>query len=169
MNLPDLGRLGIPGVVGMALLLFCLSFYFGSFAPARDELRALGSEQARLAQLAAQASGAPLGRAPAQSARHPPPALADAPDILKQLGAAAGRHGLALDHASYRLIVAEGQRRMELTLPLKGSYPGFRAFLRDLFGLAPAASIDELKLHRAAAREAQLEADLRLSYPLAAS
>ena len=57
MKIPYQDRLGLPGILGLGLLLFCLSFYLGTIAPARTELRQLTSEETQLTAGAAAEAG----------------------------------------------------------------------------------------------------------------
>lgn len=158
----DLGRLGFPGIVGLGLLLFCLSFYFGSVSPLDDEVDQRKNEEARL--LATLRSGArpatPVVAAPQ------PLTLRDAPALLLNLSATADQHSVSIERAAYRISEQEGRRRLEVTLPLKGNYPSLRAYLRDVLSKPP-VTLEELSLKRPTATEALLDAQVRLSYPLA--
>lgn len=168
MMLPNLDRLGTPGMVGAGLLLFCLAFYLGSLAPARAELAALKSEAARL-QAAAARSGGAVGdlatlRAPPPEARLSIGAL---PAFLKELDALAEKHGVTIDRASYALSRNEGQQRMEIDLPLKAGYPSLRAYLLEVLTLAAAPALDELSIKRQQAVDPVVEATVRLSFQMA--
>jgi hypothetical protein len=159
MKIPSLEKLGYPGVAGLGLLVFCLAFYFGSVAPAREELAGLQWQQTRLqADLMSSTATGPGGRAKAL------PKLAEAPEILKQLNAAAEKHGVVVASTSYQLKEKGGQLRLEANLPLRGAYPSLRAYLRDALDLAAPASIMAITLKRAQASDAGLEAQIRLSY-----
>lgn len=175
MRLPSLDRLGMPGIVGLGLMLFCASFYLGSIAPAQAELVNLQREAAQL-QAVAGSPGAGAGagegegegeggeRRAASAALRP---LTAFPELLKELNLLAQQHGIAIDRASYALSEREGQRRMEISLPLVAGYPLLRAYLRDLMLLKAPPSLDELSFKRRQAGDPQVEANVRLSYPLA--
>ena len=166
MKMPALDRLGKPGVAAIGLLLFCLSFYAGNIAPARTELATLQSEKARLA---AAARPAARGSEPAATASRPLPPFTTATDVLKELGALADRHGLTIDRATYVVSDKDGQRRLEINLPLKAGYLALREYLRDLLALPSAPSLDELNLQRQQAGEPLIEANVRISYYFAPS
>lgn len=164
MKTPNLGRLGIPGVVGLGLLLFCLSFYAGNVASLDSDLDAQKREEARLT--------AAVRNAPQTTTNAPPsPAvvplgLRDAPGLLLGLSAAADNHSVSIERASYRITEQEGQQRLEVSLPVKGNYPSLRAYLRDVLSHPPVV-LEEVSLKRPSAMEPLLDAQLRLSYPLA--
>ncbi|HEX5804277.1 MAG TPA: hypothetical protein VFY24_14720 [Azospira sp.] len=151
-----LAQLGMPGIAGIGLLLFCLAFLIGGVLPLRAELAALQAERARLAEAGRRAAAAP---APDGAL----PSLAAAPALLKQLNQLAARHGIAVERASYVLRDQDGGLRLEVSMPLKVGYPALRAYLRDALAL-PAAALDELILQRAQASDSTLAAQVRLSY-----
>ena len=171
MTLPDLGRLGIPGVAGLGLALFCTSFYFGSFAPTQEKLDALELEQAQLLKLpVANADNAERVRTAMRTAPSEPlPSINEIPELLKKLNDSAAKHGVTSERASYLLTDKDGQHRIEISLPLKGSYPFLRAYLRDALTLAPQSSLDEVSLQRTQASDPLIDANTRISYYLAAS
>ncbi|MDD5250692.1 MAG: type 4a pilus biogenesis protein PilO [Rhodocyclaceae bacterium] len=162
MKLGALDRLGLPGVVGAGLLLFCVAFYFGTIAPAQEELANLAAEKAQLA--AAQAGAHHARAAPVQAL----PSFAQAPELLKQLNALAEKHGVVVTRSSYQVKSTDGTRRFEIDMPLKIAYPLLRAYLRDALALSPTASLDDLNLQRAQATDPAVDADVRLSFSFAA-
>lgn len=162
-----LERLGMPGIAGIGLLLFCLPFYFGNVAPAQTELANLENERAQLAATAAGRAAAAHGAAGAREtgSAQPLPPLADAPEVLKQLNSLAEKYGVVVERASYQMKGKDGQRQLEIGLPLKfGSYPTLRAYLREALALTASASLEELSVQRQQASDAGVEVQLRLSY-----
>lgn len=161
----NLDRLGIPGVAGLGLTLFCLSFYFGNVAPAQQSLRTLQREEAHLLQ-ASSAQGDKATTAKPTGAIIPLPMLSDAPEFIKKLNSIADKYGIAIEHVSYRLSEKDHQRRIEVNLPLQGNYPALRFYLRDALAIAPAISLDDVNLQRSSSNEPQVEARVRLTYYL---
>ncbi|MGE5469612.1 MAG: hypothetical protein ACM3X0_02310 [Bacteroidota bacterium] len=162
MKLPQLDRLGKPGIAGLGILLFCLSFYIGSIAPARDELASLQGQMAQLAPTARSARAAPGSAAPPASRSLPP--FTNATDTLKELGGLAARYGLTVDRATYGLSTQEGRLRLEINLPLKGNYASLRGYLLEALAQPAAPTLDELMLQRPQASDPVIEANARLSY-----
>lgn len=154
-----LERLGKPGVAGLGLLLFCLSFYLGHIAPAQQELSRLQGEAAQLGP--APPTGAPPaeGAAPRQV-----PAFATATDALKNLNALAEQHGLKPERGTYQLSDKDGLQRLEVIQPLRGGYLPLRAYLHDVLTQPATPAIDELVLQRQKASDTTIEANLRLSF-----
>jgi len=159
MKIPAVDWLGKPGIFGLGLLLFCLSFYLGNLAPARQELARLNAEAGRLAA----ARPGEADTAAAQSQRQAPP-FASATDALRELSALAEQHGLSVERSAYRLSDQNGQRRLQIDLPLKAAYPTLRSYLHAVLAMPGAPVLDELVLQRQKSTDAQVEANLRLSY-----
>ncbi|OHC71260.1 MAG: hypothetical protein A2045_01940 [Rhodocyclales bacterium GWA2_65_20] len=166
MRTAILEKLGLPGIAGLGLLLFCLSFYFGNVAPVRAELASLESEEA---QLVATAAANRAAAAPAQEAGtgQALPGLIEAPELLRQLNTLANKHGVAVERTAYQIKDKDGPRRLEVSMPLKVGYPALRSYLRDALRLTAAASLDELSLQRSQAGDAAVAAQVRLSYGFA--
>lgn len=166
MKLSALERLGHAGVLGLGLFLFCLAFYLGNVVPAREELASLQRQKAALAADAEARGGAASGTArDGRGGRLP--GMAEAPELLKQLDAVAGKNGISVASASYQLKERGGQLRLEVSLPLQSSYPSLRAYLRDTQALAAPAAIADITLRRAQAGDAALDTQLRLAFSFA--
>jgi len=161
MKIPSLDRLGKPGIVGLGLLLFCLSFYLGNIVPARQELERLNGEATRLSGAARSGE---RNEARESEAPRRLPSFATATDSLKELSALAERHGLNIERSTYLLSEQDGRRRLEVNLPLKAGYGSLRGYLRDVLALPSAPVIDELVLQRQKAGDEIVEANIRLSY-----
>ncbi|HEX8989666.1 MAG TPA: type 4a pilus biogenesis protein PilO, partial [Rhodocyclaceae bacterium] len=97
------------------------------------------------------------------------PSVAQAPELLKQLNALAQKDGVAITRSAYQMKQQDSQRRLEVDLPLKASYPTLRAYLRDVLTASPAARLDDLNLHRATAGDPTVDADVRFSFGFASS
>jgi hypothetical protein len=166
MNISLLDRLGIPGVISLGLMLFCLSFYLGNLGPAQEALKDLKQEAA---QLLAAAGGQAEEISETAATKHsvslqPLPFLNAFPQILHDLNALAEQHRLIMEDASYTLTEDAGQRRMEINLPFKTGYLPLRAYLRAILLLKIAPSLDELTLKRQRSTDPLIEANLRLFY-----
>jgi len=155
----QLEKLGWPGVLGVGLLLFCLSLFFGHIQPLQDELSSVEGEIAALAATAA----AQVPTTLSATTDRPLLPLATAPEQLKQLNALATRHGIVIERATYQMKDQSGQTRLEVSMPLKLSYPVLRAYLRDVLAM-PSAALDELMLQRALVTDMVVEAQLRISF-----
>lgn len=161
MTFPNIDRLGYLGVIGLGLLLFCLSFYFGSIEPAQLELARMEKEISALASKSsagAQAQGGGTGK----PAPFPPVSMAS--ESVKTLNDLAVQHGISIERASFVLSDQGGRPRLEVILPLKAGYPSLRAFLHDLLTIPPPPVVDELVFQRQQSSEAMVEANVHLSF-----
>lgn len=158
-----LERLGLPGIAGAVLLLLGAILYAALVLPLHEAVGDLQAERARLAssaQAERPAAAAPVRRLPS---------FTQAPDLLKQLNALAQRDGVTVTRSSYQVKAEDARRIFEVDLPLKVAYPTLRSYLRDVVALAPTARLDDLNLHRAAASDPLVDADVRLSFSFAAA
>lgn len=156
-----LDSLGKPGIVGLGILLFCLSFYVSSLAPLQDEIAGLRAEQARLARQGVATEAATPAR--------PLPAFSTLPDRLKTMTDLAAGQGIAIDRASFRMSDQGGVRRVDMVVPLKAAYPALRAWLHALLQQPDAPALAEIKLQRPRADGTEVEADVHLSFLFAPS
>lgn len=159
--------IGLPGVLGLGLVFFAASFYFSALAPALTERDRLQAEEQKLVLPDQQPQASVIaasGETPSAPGTLPP--SAEAMELFDRLHAAGEKNGIAIERATYNVIRHEQHAALqyEVTLPVRGSYPNLRAFLRESFELAPSASLDSLSLQRAKASDAALEASVRLSF-----
>ncbi len=159
--------IGLPGALGLGLIFFTASFYFSALAPALTEQERLQAEEQKLVLPDRQ----PLAAVTTASGdtRSDPDAMlpsAEALELFDRLHAVGEKNGIAIERATYNVIRHEklSALQYEVTLPLRGSYPNLRIFLRESLDLAPSASLDSLSLQRAKASDTALEASVRLSY-----
>jgi Tfp pilus assembly protein PilO len=134
----------------------------------------MGPMQARNAELqervarqapAAQASG------PAVSSQDRVAAVYDflrkdqqATDWLATLYGIGSATGVQLKSASYRTQPADGRIvRYEIVLPVAGSYPQIREFLRRSLAEIPVLSLDQINLKRENRNDGAVNAELRLT------
>jgi hypothetical protein len=158
-------RLGLPGVIGLALLVVVVAFYFGGLLPAEAERGELRSE---LAHRARKATTAPAAREPQDLlgefyGHFGPPAEALA--ALRTIFDAAAAEGVAVDLGEYRVTREPASRllRYQIVLPLKARYPAVRRFVARALNDVPGLALDDLSLRRESAAASSLEARVRLS------
>lgn len=94
------------------------------------------------------------------------PAGNDATAVLESLFAAAARENLRIEHGDYQLgNAAPGPlQRYDMTLPIKGSYPGLRKFLAAALKQHPSLALEGVTLARGAVSESGVNASVRFSY-----
>lgn len=170
-------QLGLPGWVGVALLLLAAWGEWSALPALHQGIERATQEAHRIRQAVQQGSaGAQVQATPEQAvsalmARLPTPAQRST--VLAGILEAARAQKLTIDsmqlHQTEDRIEAgpeargAGVSRQQIDLPIKGSYPQIRAWLVNLLQEQPALSLDDLQLKRVDAQTDQLDARVSLS------
>jgi len=114
-------------------------------------------------QVAARTPSAGLPTTPAEQLEafyQPFPANASVPDWLARIYALAEAQQLTLDAGDYVLTHAESGRldKFTVTLPVRGSYPQLRRFIRAALLTAPALALERIDLKRDNVAQGSVEA-----------
>jgi hypothetical protein len=157
--------LGLPGILGLGVLLACAGFYVSALAPLEEEAAA---QRLALERLKARTPFRPVasgGRADELRRFYGLfPAAAELTDEVERLHGLARRAGLDLAQGEYRLERRDsGLWAYRVTLPARGAYGQFRGFVAAVLKSMPTASLDALRFERKKAAETQLEGQLRLT------
>jgi hypothetical protein len=160
-----LRRLGPAGIVALGIFLAAGAFYVNAVLPAEEEAAA---QRAALERLRSRTPYRPVSvDSRAEELRRfyllfPPPDQLNA--HVERLHRLARQAGLDLAQGEYRLERrTTGLWSYRVTLPVRGSYGQFRAFLSALLKEMPIASIDALRFERKRAADTLLEAQVRLT------
>lgn len=159
-----LDALGLAGVVGVGVLLFCLPFYFSALAPAQAEVKRRDAAAAAV-RLPTQ----PLQRGDDWSADLERfysrfPRVERLPSELDALYAHAKVSKVQLLQGEYRMESRGASlAAYRVTLPVRGSYPQLRQFVGRVLKDMPTTSLDAVRFERRKAADAQLEAQVRLT------
>jgi hypothetical protein len=160
-----IGRLGLYGVLGVGVLLFCVPLYWTALRPLERELAAarLASAQTRL----------PAGlRAVSLDARTDDlkrfyelfPHVGRLADELDRVYGLAREAGLRLEQGEYRIEKrASGLVAYRVALPVRGRYVQVRDFLGVLLMQMPVASVDALRFERKKSGDSLIDAQIRLT------
>ena len=150
--------LGPSGIIALALILASAAFSRLIVAPLESRGAALQSA-ARPAVQARQAGSAGKVEAVYRFlSRDDEPT-----DALAKLHGIGVGTGVQLQSATYRAHKDGRVERLEIVLPLAGSYAQIRDFAARALAEIPAASLDQLSLKRESRGDAQLHAELRLT------
>lgn len=86
------------------------------------------------------------------------------PDALDQLLKTAAQHALVVQQGDYTVARAPAGKlvRFEVLLPLQGSYPQVRAFLRALAHDVPGMALENVRFERRSVADPVLDVELRL-------
>jgi len=160
---------GWPALLGM-LLLIAAGVLEAWVLPRQQERAADLRQQVQATRARARVASQPLAaRAavvdPAQQFRDSFPAARWRQQRLADLFDGAARAGLSVGRTEHRpgLEPALGLARYRITLPVSGTYNQVRGFVRQALAADPALSLDSLRLSRAHAGQAQLQAQLQFS------
>jgi hypothetical protein len=158
-----LDALGLAGVVGIGVLLFCVPFYFSALGPAQAEVKR------RDAAAAVRLPTQPLQRGDDWSADLERfysrfPRVERLPSELDALYAHAKVSKVQLLQGEYRMESrGAALAAYRVTLPVRGSYPQLRQFVGRVLKDMPTTSLDAVRFERRKAADAQLEAQVRLT------
>lgn len=163
-----LRRLRWQGVGGLLLLLTAL--VVGATLMLRFQAR-IDQTNRHIAQVTSQlelakqtpASNQPITPAEQLEAFYQPfPPGASVPDWLAKIFALADEQQLVLDTGDYVLTHAESGRldKFTVTLPLRGSYPQLRRFIRAALLTTPALALERIDLKRDNVAQGSVEAHI---------
>jgi Tfp pilus assembly protein PilO len=160
-------ELGVAGMASVALLVGALFFLFFIQQP-------LEARSERLSHLLARSEARPLNDSQLQRASTTNAKMAafyrffdhdkQATDWLQTLhgiGQAAGVEFLSADYRVHK--TATPIERMEISLPVAGTYEQIRVFLKNALREIPVLSLDQLSFRRSSASDATVHAQLRLT------
>jgi Type II secretion system (T2SS), protein M subtype b len=157
----DLGRSGLLAVL---LLALALSFHTLVVQPLRAKNAGLEASISRQAPGPVARTGQKLEKLYDTLGREE-----TATDWLAKLYAISKATGVEMQSANYKTDAAEkGSRieRYEITLPVSGTYAQLRDFLGRALAEIPVLSLDQINLRREHRREAEIQAELRLTLHL---
>jgi hypothetical protein len=153
-------ELGGLGLAALALLALAVAFHALAVKPLEERSRALH------AALERGAGGGGAGRTAAQLEELYAylERSEERTDWLAKLHAIGRATGVKTRSATYRSAAAgERLERYEIVLPVSGSYPQIRDFLKRALAEIPVLSLDQMSLKRETRSEARVQAELRLT------
>lgn len=161
--------LGWPGWAGAGLVIFTALFHAWLIAPTAARLEQVrqetGAANEALKKMAQQgiAGGGNQESSLAAFYRFFP-AMADAPDWLAKIYAAAARQSISLEQGEYKLIGSKGERMAvyQINLPLRGSDRQIRNFVAEVLNQVPVAALEDISFQRQAIGSPEVQAKVRL-------
>ncbi len=148
-------RLGVSGAVGLGLLAFAAMFYLSAVLTLEAEQAQIIEELESSLTHVRKAGGAPTvaPRTPSEQlsdfyAIFPP--VDQAPETLRKINQLAEKQHLVLQAGNYHVIDDHTGRliRYEASLPLVGSYPNVRQFLRTVLAEIPSAALEKVNVEK---------------------
>jgi hypothetical protein len=163
-------ELGAAGLLGLGLLIAAALFLLLVLEPLEARRQALDAQLARGDRNggSAQARGQASGGGARLSAFYDFFETGEAATgWLARLHAAGAAAGVDVRSADYTLHKT-GTRlsRYEIVLPVTGSYPQIRAFLRNALADIPVLSLDQVQIKREPAQGGKVQAEARLTLHL---
>lgn len=161
--------IGVPGVIGLGLLVFTLAFVVGALAPAWQMRDSLRESEALAMKRKARAIDAPQTEISPDAAiarlRAWLPSQGDARQDVLRLQNIADRHGLQLRSGDYRVqpLLELGVVQHMVVVPVQGRYIELRAFAMDALNDLPSLALDQISLKRESAAATQLDARLQFT------
>jgi len=157
---PILERIGVAGVAAIGLLAAALFFSNFFVRPLQEKNRSLSEAASRSGRKADAAQPNEKVAAVYEYLRKDE----DTTDWLAKLHGIGAATGVQLRSASYRTQPAEGRIvRYEIVLPVSGSYPQIRDFLKRAMVEIPVMSVDQVTLKREEKKPGALQAEMRLT------
>jgi Tfp pilus assembly protein PilO len=154
-------ELGPTGLAGLAVLGLATLFALLVVEPLKEQNAMLEQRAARSARAAAPPDSAAQKVAEVYRVLQKPEEVTDWLAKLHGIGTATG---VQLKSASYRTQQADGRIvRYEVTLPVDGSYPQIREFLKRGLAEIPVMSVDQLTVKRETRKDSAVHAELRLT------
>jgi hypothetical protein len=148
--------LGLSGLVALCLLLAALALSSYVLAPLEARNRALLGALSHTSAAPALPDGDKVAAVYEYLRKDE-----QATDWLAKLHAIGAASGVQFKSASYRTVKTDARIvRYEIVLPVTGSYPQLRDFLKRALGEIPVLSLDSLSLKRI---ENDIQADMRLT------
>jgi hypothetical protein len=157
-------ELGALGVAAVALLAAALLFNVLAVAPLESRTAELAGRlaqpgQARADGTAAASTAEKVGAVYAYLKKDEQPT-----DWLAKLHGIGAATGVQMKSASYRSQGTDGRiLRYEIVLPVAGTYPQIRDFLRRSLEEIPVLSVDQLSVKRESRSNAAVQAELRMT------
>lgn len=157
-----------PLLAGVLLASLCAAAYVLEILPLAERVAAQRNNLGRLQATSALVPEAKAAATPAEQLESFYAFFPDGevvPEALERLFAAAARENLSLPQGEYRVAKEQSGRltRYEITLPLKGSYPGLRRFIAQSLRETPALSLQGAAFTRLAAGDIGVDAQLRFT------
>ncbi|HEY8357538.1 MAG TPA: hypothetical protein VIL30_08775 [Ramlibacter sp.] len=162
-----LWRFGWAWPAAAVVALLAVALHFAVFVPARSALVAAGTERLQAAMTVA-----PAPREQATSEHDQVQALqralrsnAEPTELIRRLNALARAEQITLVQAEYQQQFHADTQLLELQLtqPMKASYPQLKRYIESVLRSVPNASLDHVAARRDNVGQAQLDARLRWS------
>lgn len=173
----QLQRFGHVGLAAMAVGTLALAIAVGAVLPQWQTVRELRADEADASAQVARVKRGELKIAvkPEQQAldslRQQLPGQPQASELIERLYHLASAEHISLARGEYALGVDPKTQlaRYQIVLPVRGSYPQIRGFLKGLLGQLPTLVLEDLELQRKRIGDRELNGRLRMTLYLSRS
>jgi hypothetical protein len=167
-------RLGIPGKIGLGLIVFSAVFFFVAVLPRQTESSAL---MLKAETMQARVKAEPVahegeGMRPKMSGSQALkvfyaffPNTDSTPFWIGEVVQAAAKNGVEINGTEYRMDREKDVKlaRYEMVLPVRGQYPHVRGFVADALRTVPAIALVDVAIKRESVESERLEANLKFN------
>jgi hypothetical protein len=166
-------QLGIPGKIGLGLLVFSIVFFAAAVLPRQAESSAL-MMQAEAIQSRLKAEPEHKGEGVSRKISGSQalkvfyaffPHTDSTPFWVGEVVQAAAKHGVEINGTEYRMDREQEVKlaRYEMVLPVRGQYPQVRGFVADTLRAVPAMALVDVAIKRESVESELLEANLKFN------
>lgn len=161
-----LAKLGLPGTLGLGLLLASTIFCFSVLLPLKKDIDELRTDIQQYDIRSEKLSGIQIN--PAQKLGEFYsffPGAETTPDRLAIIYKIAAQQNINLEQGEYRLVRDQHGKilRYEINFPVKGSYIQIRKFLSKTLAAVPNLSLDNISFSRQKITDVMLESQLKMT------
>jgi len=161
-------KLGLAGIVGIALCLFSGVTSLTANAPLHDRVaeQSIALERERASAGTADTSRRVTGRVDERrNVVDELPAREELSEYLGRIVAIADASNLSLDRGDYEFATTQSSEisSYRVTLPVRGGYPQVRRFIEDTLAGIPAIALESLRVERNAVTDQVVAADLEFA------
>ena len=166
-----LAALGVPGVIGLGLIVFCVALYDSTIYESKQQLTEKEAKLSQFQKTSTHRSASPSAMGPLSDFYEFFPASSSLPQWLEKAYALAATEGLDTPQGEYRMIENPQQRIVayQVVLPMRGTYPQLRRFVATTLNELPFVSLDDLRFERQRSEDAAVDAQVRLTFYLRAN
>lgn len=159
-------RLGVPGLLGLVMLVGAAAVITLNILPRNAELagldRKVASAAEELRRLEQGEGGTPVSYTPAESLAlfyKDLPVESEIPAWLEKIYGIAAQENLALESGEYALVRAKSGHlnQYRISFPVKGGYPSIRRFISKVLATAPAIALESVSLKRESVGQGAVE------------
>jgi hypothetical protein len=157
-------RLGVPGKIGFALIIFSAAFFIAAVLPRRAESNALMAKQP-----------AQRGGVTTRKAVHGNeglllfyeffPKVDSTPFWINEVVQSATEHAVEIDGTEYRMVREKDVKlaRYEMLVPVRGRYAQVRGFIADALRSVPPMALVDVAIKREGVESELLDANLKFN------